>query len=49
MRIHNLNQPDLFHPESDRLEEAYNRQGEKIAFTGPEFTQNENNENRVYG
>ena len=32
MRLFQLGQPDLFMKDSERLEEAYNRQGEKIAY-----------------
>lgn len=32
MRLFNLNHPDMFHSEEQRLEDAYSRQGEKIAY-----------------
>ena len=41
LKIFKLNQPDLFRSEQERLEEAYSRQGEKIAYEMAEPT-NEN-------
>jgi len=32
MRLFNLNHPDMFHSEEQRLKDAYTRQGEKIAY-----------------
>ena len=32
MKLFHLEQPDLFMKDSERLEEAYYRQGEKIAY-----------------
>ena len=32
MKLYRLDQPDLFMKDSEKLEEAYNRQGEKIAY-----------------
>lgn len=38
MKIFKLNHPDLFHSEQQRLEDAYSRQGEKIAYETAEPT-----------
>lgn len=38
MKIFKLNRPDLFRSEHQRLEEAYSRQGEKIAYETAEST-----------
>jgi len=38
MKIFNLNHPDLFQTEQQRLDEAYSRQGEKIAYEITETT-----------
>lgn len=41
MRLFKLDEGDLFKPESSRLEEAYDRQGESIAYTRGEKRQGE--------
>lgn len=39
IRIHKLDKSDMFCSEAERLEEAYNRQGDKIAFSNSGETQ----------